>query len=78
MMKSGMNLSSLFFIVKLSIILNLFNNISDNAGNTNVVTKTTARLMSMRMNEISHIPETINIKNIHVGNKTGWNITDMN
>ena len=70
-MKSGMNLSSLFSIVKLSITLNFFKIRSDIIGKINVVTKTIVRHSSAFMKEILQIPEATNIKNIHVGNNTG-------
>ena len=70
-MKSGMNLSSLFSIRRLSITLNFFKTRSDIIGKTKVVTKTMARQMSAFTNETLHIPEKMNTKNIQVGNKTG-------
>lgn len=67
----GMNLSSLFSIVMDSIILNFFNAVSVMIGNTNVVPNITERHTSDLIYDISHIPENMKIRNIHVGKKIG-------
>lgn len=70
-MKRGMNLSSLFFMVMLSITLNFFRTRSDIIGKMKVVANTTARQMSALKYETSNIPDTVKIRIIHVGNNTG-------
>lgn len=76
-MKRGINLSVLLSIVMDFIILIFFNNNKDKAGMTKVVPNITAKQMSSLIKEISHIPEAMNIKNIHVGRKIGCVINDM-
>ena len=66
-----MNLSSLFFIVNVSIALILFKTRSDNAGRMNVVPNITAKQTSAFIKESLHIPDRMNITNIQVGNKIG-------
>lgn len=43
-----------------------------------VVPNITARHISTFTNETLHIPDAMNIKNIHVGNRIGWNMIDIN
>ena len=74
----GINLSSLLFIVYDSITLSLFKRIRDSAGKMNVVPNTKAKHISVFMNDTSQMPDTMNIINIHVGNKMGCNIIDIN
>lgn len=69
--KIGMNLSSLFSIVKDSITLNFFKIRMDKAGNIKVEMNIRLRHISTLMNDNLHIPDMINITNIHVGNKIG-------
>lgn len=76
--KIGMNLSSLFSIVKDSIILNFFKMRRNDIGNMNVVPNITARHISIFIDANLQMPDRINIRNIHVGNKIGWNIIDIN
>ena len=73
-----MNLSSLFSIVNDSITLNFFKTRRNNMGKIKLVPNTTARHISARMNDNLQIPDTMNIKNIHVGNRIGCNIIDIN
>ena len=47
-------------------------------GIMKVVPKTTYRHTSALKNEILNIPDAINISSIHVGNKTGCIIVDIN
>ena len=72
-----MNLSSLLSIVNESISLNLFMTRRDIVGNMNVVPKITAKQISPLIREAWHIPDDMNIKNIHVGNKIGCDMTDI-
>jgi hypothetical protein len=69
--KSGINLSSLFSIVNDSIILNFFKIRINIIGNTNVVPNITDRHISDLINDNLQIPDAMNIRNIHVGNKIG-------
>lgn len=71
-----MNLSSLLSMVMDFIILIFFNSNKDKAGKTKVVPNITARQMSSLIKDILHIPEAMNIKNIHVGKKIGCVIID--
>ena len=66
-----MNLSSLFSIVNDSITLHFFKTRRDSAGNMKVVMKMMAKHISDFMNDTLQMPDTMNIKNIHVGNKIG-------
>lgn len=78
MTKRGMNLSSLLSIVNVFITLNFFNTRRNSIGNMKVIPNTTPRHISAFMNETLQIPDAMNIRNIHVGNKTGCEIIDMN
>lgn len=49
----------------------------DIVGNMNVVPKITAKQTSPLIREALHIPDDMNIKNIHVGNKIGCDTTDI-
>ena len=77
-MKIGMNLSSLLSIVKDFISFSFLRTNSIRIGMTNVVTNTIARLMSALRKDILNMPEFMNTNSIHVGNKAGCVITDMN
>ena len=76
--KIGMNLSSLFSIVNDSMTLIFFKTRRKDIGNIKVVPNITARHISIFINETLHIPDTMNIRNIHVGNRIGWNMIDIN
>lgn len=69
--KIGMNLSSLFSIVNDSITLNFFKPRRNNIGKIKLVPNITARHISVLMNDILQIPDAMNIRNIHVGNRIG-------
>ena len=69
--KIGMNRSSLFSIVNDSITLNFFKIRINDIGKIKVVPNITARHISIFINDILQMPEVMNIKNIHVGNKIG-------
>ncbi len=69
--KIGMNLSSLFSIVNDSMTLNFFKIRMNDIGNMNVVPNITARHNQSFMNDILHIPDAMNVRNIHVGNRMG-------
>ena len=73
-----MNLSSLFSIVNDSMTLIFFKIRRKDIGNMKVVPNITARHISTFIDEILHIPDAMNIKNIHVGNRIGWNMIDIN
>jgi hypothetical protein len=51
--------------------LNFFKIRRNDIGNMNVVPNITARHISTFIDAILHIPDDINIRNIHVGNKMG-------
>jgi hypothetical protein len=69
--KIGMNLSSLFSIVKDSMTLNFFKIRRNDIGNMNVVPNITERHISTFIDANLHIPDDMNIRNIHVGNNIG-------
>ena len=74
----GMNLSDCFSIVNDSNTFIFFSISKKVNGITNVVTKTIKKHSPTLMMSLLHIPDIINIKNIHVGSNIGCDIMDMN